>query len=100
MKNKQPEGLMLYGTCYLSVDRIREKIKDVGKRILKDYERGCKRNFQYRLDNGVNIDLRLSTKIMKQNLKDMQTMLDAIDRFLAQADDNTREDFFKKYEEE
>lgn len=98
-KKGHPEGMMLYGTCYLSVDTIRAKIKDVTKRILKDYEKGCKKNFQHQLDAGVNIDIRLSKQIMKQNMTDMQTAFDAIDRFLAQTDDNTRTDFFKQWED-
>ena len=85
---------MLYGTFYVSIDRVREKIKDVGKRVLKSYEKGCNENFQRQLDAGNDIDIRISNKIMKQNMRDMQTMLDAIDRFLAETDDNTKEDFF------
>lgn len=89
---KVNEALVFAGEAYIHMGTLRKKLKEVGDDILKHYEEGCRKNFQRQLDNGEAIDIRLSNRLLKQNIKDFGNMWKGMLKFLKETEYNVKED--------
>lgn len=88
-KKETPEALFVYGELYLHAETVRNKLEKITPDMLEEYEKIYRERMQNRLDNGEEVDIRASEMILKRNLYDFRQILNALNKFIKTANEQT-----------
>lgn len=88
-RKKVPEAVATEDGFYVKLDAVRKIVRDTGKKFLEHRAEGFEEYMQEMLDDGADIDVRMSRKAFKATEKEFERLLDIIDEILESSEQAT-----------
>ena len=88
-RKKVPEAVVTEDGFYVKLDAVRKIVRDTGKSFLEHRAEGFEECMQEMLDDGADIDVRMSRKAFKATEKEFERLLDIIDEILESSEQAT-----------
>lgn len=88
-KKKVPEAVVTKDGFYVKLDAVREIVRDTGKKFLEHRAESFEECMQEMLDDGADINVRMSREAFKATEKEFERLLDIIDEILESSEQAT-----------